>query len=125
MDLVRSRLETPDITPLLAQVNARWNPGYIGVEGKSVFQACRRAGLPVRELKADRDKWSRAQPAAARMTAGTIYFRARALWLHDLEDELVTFPNAAHDDQVDALAYAALEVARGRARGGGVRAVAL
>ena len=92
LDLVRARLETPDITPLLVQVNARWSPGYIGIEGKSVWQAARRAGLPVRELKADRDKWTRAQPAAARMSAGTVYFRAGAPWLHGLEDELLAFP---------------------------------
>ena len=106
-------------------MNARWRPGYIGIEGKSVWQAARRAGLPVRELKADRDKWTRAQPAAARMSAGTVYFRAGAPWLHDLEDELLAFPNGSFDDQVDALSYAALEVARGRGRRGGVRAVAL
>ena len=122
VDLERARLETPDITPLLSQVNARWRPGYIGIEGKSVWQAARRAGLPVRELKADRDKWTRAQPAAARMSAGTVYFRAGAPWLHDLEDELLSFPNGSFDDQVDVLSYAALEVARGRGRRGGVRA---
>ena len=122
LDLVRARLETPDITPLLVQVNARWSPGYIGIEGKSVWQSARRAGLPVRELKADRDKWTRAQPAAARMSAGTVYFRAGAPWLHGLEDELLAFPNGSFDDQVDVLAYAALEVARGRGRGNRVRA---
>ena len=125
LDLVRSRLETPDITPLLAQVNARWNPGYIGIEGKSVWQAARRAGLPVRELKADRDKWTRAQPAAARLSAGAVFFQAGAPWLRDFEDELVVFPNGSHDDQVDALSYAALEVARGRGRGNRVRAAIL
>ncbi len=89
----------------------------MGVEGKSVFQAATRAGLPVRELKPDTDKWVRAQPAAARMSAGTVYFLAGAPWLRDLEDELLAFPNGAHDDQVDCLSYAALEVVRGRAKG--------
>ena len=56
LDLVRVRLETPDITPLLSQVYQKWKPGYIGVEGKAVFQSARRAGLPVRELKAEGDK---------------------------------------------------------------------
>ena len=122
LDMQRVRVESPDITPLLVQVNARWQPGYIGVEGKSVFQAARRAGLPVRELKADTDKWTRAQPAAARLSAGSVYFPAAAPWLADFQDELVTFPNGAHDDQVDCLSYAALEVVRGRGRRTQVRA---
>ena len=87
-----------------------------------MFQVLRRAGLPVRELKPDADKWTRAQPAAARLASGTVYFPAAAPWLPEFEDELVTFPNGAHDDQVDCLAYAALEVARGRGRTNRVRA---
>ena len=122
LDQARVRVESPDITPLLQQVNAKWQPGYIGVEGKPVFQAARRAGLPVRELRADTDKWTRAQPAAARLSAGSVYFLAGASWLAEMEDELVVFPNGAHDDQVDVLAYAALEVARGRGKRNQVRA---
>ena len=125
LDLVRVKLETPDITPLLAQVNAKWRPGYIGVEGKPVYQAARRAGLPVRELKADSDKWTRARPAAARLSAGTVYFLSGASWLHDLEEELMSFPNGTHDDQADCLSYAALEVARGRGRPSRIKAMIL
>ena len=125
LDRVRVRVETPDIMPLLQQVNAKWQPGYIGVEGKAVFQAARRAGLPVRELKADTDKCTRAQPAAPRLAAGTVYFPAMAPWLREFEDELLVFPNGANDDQVDCLSYAALEVTRGRGRPGQVRAWAL
>ena len=125
LDLMRVRLETPDITPLLSQVYQKWKPGYIAVEGKAVFQSARRAGLPVRELKAEGDKWTRAQPASARMSAGSVYFLAGASWLHDLEDELMAFPTGSHDDQVDCLSYAALEVARGRGQTSRVRAAIL
>ena len=117
LDVARVRIESPDIVPLMSQVHAKLEPGYMGVEGASVFQAARRAGLPVRKLNPDTDKWTRDQPAAARMSAGTVYFLAGAPRLRDLEDELLAFPNGAHDDQVDCLSYAALEVVRGRARG--------
>ena len=122
LDLVRTRLETPDIAPLLSQVYQKWKPGYMGVEGKSVFQAARRAGLPVRELKPEGDKWARARPASARMSAGSVYFLAGASWLHNLEEELMAFPTGSHDDQVDCLSYAAREVALGRNQGSKVRA---
>lgn len=74
--------------------------------GKTIYQLLVREGLPVRELKADSDKVTRALPAAARMEAGTIFFRQGALWITDLEDELLSFPTSAHDDQVDVLSYA-------------------
>ena len=42
------------------------------------------------------------------MEAGTIYFPSGRAWCEGLETELALFPEAAHDDQVDALSYAAL-----------------
>lgn len=118
LDLVRARMEGPDQVPLIRRVYERWRPGYIAIERVAyqlaLVQAARRDGLPVRELKADRDKVSRALPAAARVEAGAVYFRSGAPWLGVLEDELLAFPTGAHDDQVDVLAYAALMVANDR-----------
>lgn len=112
LDLVRARMEGPDQVPMLRQVWERWQPGFFGIESVAyqltLIQAAVRAGLPARELKADRDKVSRALPAAARVEAGAVYFRAGAPWLGALEDELLTFPTGANDDQVDVLSYAAL-----------------
>jgi predicted phage terminase large subunit-like protein len=113
-DLVRVRVEGPDHLPLLQQLVARWHPHWIGIEHTqyqlALIQAALRAGLPVRELRADRDKWARAQPAAARVAAGTVYWRADAPWVGAWEDELLSFPHGPHDDQVDCLAYAALAI---------------
>lgn len=117
LDVIRARMEGPDQVPLLEAAYARWRHGYIGVERVAyqltLIQAARRKGLPVRELIADRDKVARALPAAARMEAHSVYFRAGAPWLGALEDELLAFPTGEHDDQVDTLAYAALEVVCG------------
>ncbi len=113
LDLVRVHMESPDIRGLLNSVYQRWQPGYIGIEDAfalSFIQEIRREGLPIQDLKADRDKWSRALPASARMDAGSIYFRANAPWLADFEEELLQFPNGAHDDQVDCLSYAVSEL---------------
>ncbi|WP_048902082.1 phage terminase large subunit [Methanohalophilus mahii] len=88
----------------------RWNPAFQAVEsvdlGKTLYQMLVREGLPVRELKADRDKVTRALPAAARMEAGAVYFM-HGPWLADFEDELLSFPTGSHDDdQVDMLSFA-------------------
>lgn len=59
--------------------------------------------LPLAEVQPNTDKVSRAQPAAALMASGGIWFRHGAPWLGDLEHELLAFPNGSHDDQVDAV----------------------
>jgi predicted phage terminase large subunit-like protein len=112
LDILRRRLEGPDQPALFHQGYARWRPALQGVEarntGLTLFQQLERDGLPVVELKPDTDKFTRALPMAARYEAGCVYHLAGAPWLVDYELELVNFPGAAHDDQVDVAAYAYL-----------------
>jgi predicted phage terminase large subunit-like protein len=51
------------------------------------------------------DKQSRAQSIQGRMAMGKVFFPAYAPWWPEARDQLLKFPNAAHDDFVDALAY--------------------
>jgi len=74
----------------------------------ALIQFAKRDGLPVKELKADKDKVSRAMPLAARMEAGDIFLRQGAPWLVEVERELMSFPVGQHDDIVDALGYGVL-----------------
>lgn len=110
LDILRTRLEGPDQINLFKQAYQRWHPAFQGVEavgvGKTLYQMLIREGLPIRELKADSDKVTRALPAAARMEAGCVYFMRDIQGLEDFEDELLSFPKGAHDDCVDCLSYA-------------------
>lgn len=63
-------------------------------------------GWSVEAVEADSDKYTRALGAAKAVRQGGLYVPTAAHWLEDLIDELAEFPNGAHDDQVDALAYA-------------------
>jgi predicted phage terminase large subunit-like protein len=115
LDLHRERLEGPSQIKAIALMQAKWKPAWIGVEAVAyqltLVQALIRKGFPARELRPDRDKVARAQTAAVRMEAGTVWFPLGAPWLSDFEHELLLFPNGAHDDQVDVLSYAAAWVA--------------
>ena len=110
LDVLRTRLEGPDQVILFKQQYQRWKPAFQAVEsagvGKTLYQMLIREGLPIKELKADTDKLTRALPAAARMEAGTVYFLQGASWLHEVEEELLSFPNGAHDDICDVISYA-------------------
>lgn len=114
-DVIRTRLEGPDQPKLFEQGYRRWNPKLQGVEtknmGLTLYQELRRKGLPVKDLKAEVDKETRALPVMARMEAGTVYFMQGAPWLGDYEDELLVFPNGEYDDQVDVTSYAGIIVA--------------
>lgn len=114
LDLFRDRLEAPDLIPQLVQLRSRWALPYIGIEkdgiGLSVVQLARRRGIPVRQIKAEKDKVSRATTLVVRMENGEFFLPRSAPWLADLEAELLEFGDGqGHDDQVDALAYGAIE----------------
>ena len=110
LDMLRTRVEGPDQPALLLKQFYQWQPVMIGLESKNMglttYQALTRAGLPIVELKPDGDKYSRALPAAARYGSGNVYHKASSSWLNELEKELLSFPNGAHDDQVDVISYA-------------------
>lgn len=120
LDRERVRFEGPDQGPLIERMHGRLDFDWIGVEAVAyqitLVQTLARKGLPVRPLRPDKDKVSRALTAAARMEMGTVYLPKSAPWLSQFEDELLTFPNASHDDQVDTLSYAAAHVAKERKR---------
>jgi predicted phage terminase large subunit-like protein len=54
------------------------------------------------------DKQQRAQSIIGRMSMHMVRFPKFRFWMADAEDELLKFPNAAHDDFVDALALVGL-----------------
>jgi len=112
LDIFRDRLEAPELLPKIESMINKWNMAWLGVEdssfGLGIIQMARRQGLPIKNLKADKSKTARAVPAAAGTENGSIYFLKNAKWLVEFERELTSFPSSgSHDDQVDALAYAA------------------
>jgi len=107
---VRGHFASPDIVPRLHAALQRWG-GQLIIENAtkqaSIIQEAERSGLAVKVVKAEKDKVSRAQAAAARMERGLVWFPpASTPWYPDLEQELLAFPNGRHDDFVDTLAYA-------------------
>ena len=113
-DMVRVKMEGPDIVPTMLRESRKYNWKYVCMENqglsKPFIQEAGRSGLRVNQIRAEKDKITKALPLSARMEAGEIMFRKDALWLPELERELLTFPVGAHDDQVDALGLAAQSI---------------
>ena len=62
----------------LKNLHRQWSPSPIGIEAVAdqlaLIQEARRQGLPVRELRADRDRISRVLTVAARLETGQVYW---------------------------------------------------
>jgi predicted phage terminase large subunit-like protein len=104
------------VEAILNQV-ARWySPGLLlGFEDGQIWRAIeallkkrmreRRMYPSITVLKPISDKLARARPLQGRMQQGMVSFSAGAAWFDSLQAEMLRFPAAAHDDQVDSMAW--------------------
>jgi predicted phage terminase large subunit-like protein len=113
LDVVRDRFEGPDHVPNMQAAFHKWHPYAIFVEQAgfqlSTIQTASRAFLPVVPVLADRDKLTRALPAAARMKAEGYFFPLGNRFV-DEETELWSFPAGANDDFVDTVSLSTFAV---------------
>lgn len=114
LDVVRKQIDWGELTDFMAEVILRDGPnvgqgieqqGYMSRAIQDLNADPRLHGYVIRGYPVDKDKLTRALPVAARAAAGVLHVIA-AHWNQALVEELCSFPNAAHDDQVDALSGA-------------------
>jgi predicted phage terminase large subunit-like protein len=111
LHLWRGRVSFDQTVQKMAEMAEAWKPQQVGIETvgyqSAAFQeASRRHMLPFREVKADRDKVTRAQLLAARIDAGKFFANRKAAWWPGFEEEAIGFPAGKHDDMVDAVVHA-------------------
>ncbi len=111
LDRARAHVEMADHFAMAKPLRDRWHFDVLYVEhqfySKTLVLDARASGVPVTELTADKDKLTRAIPAAGRLHAGKVWWPADAPWKDEWENELASFPRGTHDDQVDTFSYAA------------------
>jgi len=109
LDIIREKVEPIEHINLIQQCYNKYKPILIGIEKvqyqTSLIKEGLKIGLPIMELIPNGEKWVRALPMGARMQSEKVYFLNTAKWLASFEDELMSFPNGNHDDQVDAFSY--------------------
>ena len=109
LSAVRTRAPFNSILEFIKGQASIWNPELIGIEAVQYQQAVvqellRTTSLPVIGLKPDKDKVSRFTPLQARFEQGLVYINPsiNSYYIQELQG----FPVGAHDDMVDATAYA-------------------
>ena len=89
-------------------------PGSGGKQSAEI-SISRLRGYRVHAEPATGDKVIRAEPLAVQFEAGNVFI-LKAAWNKLFTDELLVFPNGAHDDQVDAAGLAFRKLAKPRKR---------
>jgi predicted phage terminase large subunit-like protein len=111
LDVSRKRLEFPALKREIEMLAMKWKPDQILVEdkasGMSLLQELRvGTRLPIQAIKVDTDKVTRANACTPLTESGRVFLPAAAPWLTDFLEEISSFPNAPHDDCVDAFSQA-------------------
>ncbi len=107
LDVRIGRMEYPDLKSRAKSLAQDWKPNAILIEdkasGQSLIQDLKReTQLPVIAIMPKGDKTIRAAGVSAMVEAGKVFLPQHAAWLTDYEIEMMTFPNAVHDDRVDS-----------------------
>lgn len=111
LTLWRSRLEFPELYKMTIELAQELGAHEILIEdkasGQQLIQALRadtNTSIPRPLARSPaRDKFSRAEGVSSMVEAGQLFLPNQAPWLEEFENELLAFPNARFDDQVDAL----------------------
>ncbi len=110
LDLWVGRVEYPDLVRRSLALADKWDPDQIFIEdkasGQSLIQQLRRdTKLPIKAIKAEDDKVTRAHTVTGTIEAGRVLLPGRASWLADFLAEVGAFPTGQHDDIPDVLVH--------------------
>ena len=113
LDMIRGKWEAPELEAMArafwAKHKATQNQGTLRamkvedkVSGTGLIQTLKREGIPIIGMKRNVDKITRAFDAAPLIESGNVILMQDTPHLTDFISEASTFPNAAHDDMIDA-----------------------
>ena len=111
LDVWRQKVEFPGLWKAVQRLARDWHPSGLLIEdagnGTALVQRLHNekpGGVPSPIARRPKlDKRSRLDAASSMIEAGDLSLPSDALWLAAFKSELLGFPSARHDDQVDAL----------------------
>lgn len=110
LDCFVMRGEYPDVKRAVQSRYDLFKPQAVLIEdkasGQSLIQELRHSRIPIISILPENDKITRLNSVSTIFEARQVYLPENASWLADYEHELLSFPLAAHDDQVDSTSQA-------------------
>jgi len=112
IEIFRDRIDASKQVDIVKNYYMRYMPSVIFVEAvgyqKALVQLLKKEGVPAREFEARGDKTGRAITSTILYEQGKVLHPQNAEWLETFETELLQFPHAENDDQVDVLSMASI-----------------
>jgi len=107
LDRVKARMQMPALKQAIKDAAYKWDPNIVLIEDKSsgssaVQEIKSITRVPVLAVNVDTSKLARAEATTDAIETGLIHLPKFAPWKEDFIHQLSTFPNATHDDDVDA-----------------------
>lgn len=110
IDCFRGKLTYPDLRAKMIELAREHKPRMIVIEdagsGTGLIEELCREGLDAIGERPKESKLVRAQNQTPKFQSRRVLFPRHAPWLSELETELLAFPAARHDDQVDSIVQA-------------------
>lgn len=108
LDVILEKMEYPDLKKRLMSLYLRDNPEFVLVEDKASGQSliqdiAANTMIPMIPILPYKDKIQRLSAVSTEIEGGNVYLPEYANWLEVFEQQVKLFPNARHDDAVDAL----------------------
>ncbi|MCP4847768.1 MAG: phage terminase large subunit, partial [Verrucomicrobiaceae bacterium] len=107
IDCIRERMAITETLPAILNTANKYRPVAVVIEDKANGPAAiamlksKVAGIIA--INPQGGKYSRASAISPLVEAGNVFLPERSRWGSAFVEEFAAFPNAAHDDQVDAL----------------------
>lgn len=109
LDVFRDRLIYPDLKRAIYDQADRYKPSAVLIEdkasGTSLIQDLERerwSGRPI-AVEPEGDKITRASAQSMVIEGGRVHIPTNADWLDEFRKEILQFPHARHDDQIDSM----------------------
>lgn len=107
LDVLEVRQEYPELKKTIIAKANEYKPSAILIEdkasGQSLIQELKRnTNLPITPIVPESDKITRASHSTSVVESGRMHIPKDAAWKQKYLAQLLTFPNATHDDMVDS-----------------------
>ncbi len=115
LHVLRKRLDYPELKRLVVSHMAEWDADKVLIEDKAsgiqLVQELSFQNWRIEGVKCEGDKAMRLLAQTPAIENGNVLFPKEAPWLKDYLNELMAFPYAQYDDQVDSTSQALRSVA--------------
>jgi predicted phage terminase large subunit-like protein len=117
LDQVRDRMDFPTTLQAVRALTAKWPQAHKKLveekaNGPAVIATLKKEISGLVAVNPEGSKEARAHAVAPQVEAGNVFLPDPSIvpWVHDFIEECCAFPTGAHDDQVDAMTQALIEL---------------